>query len=150
MLRWSHRWSNKWCVGNYWGRLTSLLLFILLYICNPTCVCTYVNFLFVYCFLIFRIRGSISRFLYVPGSLLTLLWKVNYINSSTWELLMFVSLFISYIFSAIDIHKYIWLPTNYTFHLSTYTGDYPNIFRLFLVAIFREHWYTKDIYGVVS
>ena len=30
-----------------------------------------------------------------------------------------------------------------TFHLSTYTEDYSNMFPLFLIAIFREHWYTN-------
>jgi hypothetical protein len=30
-------------------------------------------------------------------------------------------------------------------YLSTYTGDYSNMFRLFIIVIFREHWYTKEL-----
>jgi len=34
------------------------------------------------------------------------------------------------------------------FYLSTYIGDYSNMLWLFLIAVFREHWYMKDIYEV--
>ena len=47
-------------------------------------------------------------------------------------------------FRAMDIHKEVLFNKKHcTCHLSTYIGDCSNIFRLFLVAIFRK--YVKQV-----
>jgi hypothetical protein len=35
-----------------------------------------------------------------------------------------------------------------SYHLFTYIGNYCHMFRLYLIAVFTEHWYTEGMYGV--
>jgi len=52
-----------------------------------------------------------------------------------------------YLHLSTGLHPWTSFITN-KLHLFAFVWDYYNMFHLFILAIFREHWYTKDILTV--